>query len=199
MWRQSSLSSSLKVWRERTGLTAAPHHHHHHPRPLNLRLAVQSGLQLWERCGLTVQRLNRTRVDSRCWSLDLPVPGQHSCLSDTPPAPAPGPGMHCLQPHHLELLVSLLRAQNGVPKRFRHSTATLKAKAPSVSPQDPCQRNTAESLFYHVWTYKKRHLLASKNLHAFYNNSASWRSGLLHCFLMWPTWKKEIIFTSKEW
>lgn len=86
MWRQASFFSSMKVWRERTwqvgdGISAAlssaasdP------PNPP----AIQSGLQLWERCGLTAQRLNRTRVDSRCWSLDLPVPGQHSCLSDHP-------------------------------------------------------------------------------------------------------------------
>lgn len=26
----------------------------------------------------------RSPVDSRCWSRDLPIPGQHSCLSDPP-------------------------------------------------------------------------------------------------------------------
>ncbi|KAL7376684.1 hypothetical protein ABVT39_013532 [Epinephelus coioides] len=82
---------------------------------------VQSGPQLWERAaGLNRTEPKQSPVDSRCWSRDLPIPGQHSCLSDPP-----GPCMHCLHPHHLELFVLLRCVQmEECPKRFRHSSTT---------------------------------------------------------------------------
>lgn len=56
-------------------------------------------------CGKNQLGLNRTEpkqtpVDSRCWSRDLPIPGQHSGLSDPPgieraPSPATPSGAVC--------------------------------------------------------------------------------------------------------
>lgn len=84
-------------------------------------MAVRSGPQLWERKKKSSRGLTgRSPVDSRCWSRDLPIPGQHSCLSDPP-----GLCMHCLQPHHLELFVLLRSVQiEEHPKRFEHSSMT---------------------------------------------------------------------------
>lgn len=77
-------------------------------------------------CGKVQQGLTRqTPVDSRCWNHDLPVPGQHSSLSDLP-----GPCVRRLQQHHLEPFVLLHHVQSVRNTSSSHwwlcsTTATL--------------------------------------------------------------------------
>ncbi|KAK5852262.1 hypothetical protein PBY51_023744 [Eleginops maclovinus] len=82
---------------------------------------VQYGPQLWERAvGLNRTEPKQSPVDSRCWIRDLPIPGQHSCMSEPL-----GPCMHCVHPHHLELFVLLHCVQTEeCLKLFKHSSTT---------------------------------------------------------------------------